>query len=1029
MTEAGGTTTWSGIAFQSRVAVYHLVNMLHDRALHSDDPIISVRVEAPESVDDILVTKESGIRIFQSVKESIKRENGPHRPWHRMWKTIAHQVLFSDFDVNRDIIQIVFPEKTALVTSIRDLTTAARTSFDRSELTQRSFSQAPRELLRDLPRLLEISDDQTFKILSATRVRIVGDEDALYEQIMNLLATIWSAKSEDRLIVLDALIHLVLSGAEERLNLDLRAVGKCFAGRDISMVELTARSFSLIQEIAGETTPFDAQRFFRGFPASWPLIRDDVAVSRTCYENGKKKSILTEAIKLDTSGKLRSYLIVGPRGVGKTTLAKRIAVDLSCQGHLVCWTDEYPGRLHSGMVPELRRAVKPEHRAHVFAKVGLPGSHLRLISADDRILNDLTDFIRAFRHSRLTLYLTIDSNHYEVLKEALEDVLLDDPEILTVPLNLDTSEIDLLIKQLRRWGALGSLQGREDSEIRQVFRRKAHKILLASLIEATAGRDERDNFKSILLREYNSLPDAVQPAYPLVALGHSFNVLMPSSLFFSSLRNLQGGGNVTLGQLRTSLAGVVAIQGNWIKTRHSLIALTLCKALDMNVTSSPEGTLWMPLFRAIFKSVDEQDDEHKSYLHEVGSSRVVSILSTSLNDLAEEIAFGKVFRNLTDSSRGLVLNSIARTFQSRNDIELAAHWAEKSLTEVWKSESNGARIVLMYCYLSIRNTPGALALADQIVRRPENPRHLLHGIRVLGRWGHEPQLAQQMLEAHKDTLRNLPGFGQVRGELLRSSVDHEQALTDDNPWVAANWVHQGLELGQIEAEEAIAWLSDVLDQEPNIHRALTDICHLLFLEKHYDDVIRLCDKVIATAEIRSELNKQRHSGTEINPTATKSMALATQAWAIFLREGVVASNTVELLFQQSLELKSNNYWAHNWRGLFLHATKKASGLAEGEIKRAIDLYKRVPPFYRNLAKVILETNVTPFSRSKNLEVIRLCESGLRLCPRDSYWNWGGLRAELEALLYSAQSLEVQNVPNNTPLVGDPFGDMELSTLE
>src|SRR5260370_42229812 len=105
MPERGGPTSWSGIYFQDRVAVYQLVRMLCDRALNLDDPIISVRIEAPSVVDDVLVTRQSGARVFQSVKESIDRSANPAGPWAKLWSAIRSLIELSDFDQDRDLVE------------------------------------------------------------------------------------------------------------------------------------------------------------------------------------------------------------------------------------------------------------------------------------------------------------------------------------------------------------------------------------------------------------------------------------------------------------------------------------------------------------------------------------------------------------------------------------------------------------------------------------------------------------------------------------------------------------------------------------------------------------------------------------------------------------------------------------------------------------------------------------------------------------------------------------------------------------
>jgi hypothetical protein len=147
------------------------------------------------------------------------------------------------------------------------------------------------------------------------------------------------------------------------------------------------------------------------------------------------------------------------------------------------------------------------------------------------------------------------------------------------------------------------------------------------------------------------------------------------------------------------------------------------------------------------------------------------------------------------------------------------------------------------------------------------------------------------------------------------------------------------------------------------------------------------------------------------------MALATQGWGLFRRDGVVAAGRSEEMFQRSLKSRSDNAWAHNWRGLVLHAVERSSRIAEHELHEAIRYNKNIPPFHRNLARVVSETNISPFLRLRNEELIQSCKRGLNLCPPESYWNWDGLRAELEALLYYAESLKQRKLPDGTRLAG------------
>lgn len=1010
MPEKGGPTTWSGIYFQDQIVVSHLVTMIWEHCINHEDPVINVRVEAPVSVDDILVTKQSGARLFQSVKEGVAYSAGPNTPWGRMWTTIYEQWR-KDFDIDRDIIEIVFPIQDALRKSLDELTRRASTYRNLSELQGR-LSQEQGRLLTELQNLLGMTDDETHALLRATRIAFSGDAARLHQHLVAMLVAVYPYDAPAREQVIDTLAHLVLQGGRIRREFNFDSVAKALAGRGISLTEALHNAFKIINQIPGQTSPSEAQQFFRGFEATWSAVRDDIPVSRTFYTRKHRAPLLEEAAKLNNQGGLSVYVILGPRGVGKTTLAKQIAVDLSSSGHFVAWHEGFPRRLDAALAAEFQRLLTRNERVHLFSELGLPRSTMQPPTTVDHVLKDLAEFLFSFRKNpRLSVYLTVDSNHYEVVRDDLEDIVGSEPQVITVPLNLDNTEIDSLIKNLRRWSALGRLVTRPDSEIHQIFQRKSHKILLVALIEAIAGMDEKENFHNIVRREYEALPLSVQLAYPLVAVNHSYDLPVPLSLVSAALGKVPSGVSPSLEQFRTLLRDVITFRGDRVTTRHPLIARTLCEALS--TSESAESVLWMPILSAILRCIDQNDDSHVCYLQEFAAAKVTGILKENLDALGEQVVGGR-FPNLPAHLCGPVLNAVARTHQGRANLGAAISWALKSRDEIWRSDANGADVILMYCYLATRNRVDAVAMAERLAKQSTNPWHLLHAVRVLCKAGKRNE-ARVAFEAHREKMGRLPGFGRVYEEVLRATVIHEDFPRAGNSWAHARWVSSRLDLGQIEPLEAIDRLTEILDQQPNIHRAFADACHLLFIEDRYDDVIALCDKVLATAS--SKKGGVQATDQKVNPDETCSMALATKAWAIFRRQGIAAAQVVEDLFQQSLGLKQDNAWCHNWRGLYLHQIEKESGIAERELREALHSNRKIPPFYRNLARVILETNVSPFSRQRNKEVINLCEDGLALCPPESYWNWGGLRAIIGAILYCARSLETQHLPDRIVLPG------------
>ncbi|MFH2047462.1 MAG: hypothetical protein ABIK92_20220 [Pseudomonadota bacterium] len=88
MSEAGGTTTQSGIHYQNSIAALYLGRLLDPRQRTASERVVQVRVEAPEHVDDIVVRYADGSRSFIQAKESLSLSS---KEWGRLWIDFASQ--------------------------------------------------------------------------------------------------------------------------------------------------------------------------------------------------------------------------------------------------------------------------------------------------------------------------------------------------------------------------------------------------------------------------------------------------------------------------------------------------------------------------------------------------------------------------------------------------------------------------------------------------------------------------------------------------------------------------------------------------------------------------------------------------------------------------------------------------------------------------------------------------------------------------------------------------------------------------
>jgi NACHT domain len=93
MPEAGGPTTQSGILYQNSIAALYLGRLLDLRPVSTGQRIKSVRLEAPEQIDDIIIDYTNGSRLLIQAKESLSISSGP---WRKFWADLNAQLRAPD---------------------------------------------------------------------------------------------------------------------------------------------------------------------------------------------------------------------------------------------------------------------------------------------------------------------------------------------------------------------------------------------------------------------------------------------------------------------------------------------------------------------------------------------------------------------------------------------------------------------------------------------------------------------------------------------------------------------------------------------------------------------------------------------------------------------------------------------------------------------------------------------------------------------------------------------------------------------
>jgi hypothetical protein len=99
MPEAGGPTTQSGIHYQNSIAALFLGRLCDTTSRPEYEKVISVRVEAPEKVDDIVVKFSDDHKLFIQAKENVTVGDDV---WKKLWWDFEEQFNETNFVKGKD---------------------------------------------------------------------------------------------------------------------------------------------------------------------------------------------------------------------------------------------------------------------------------------------------------------------------------------------------------------------------------------------------------------------------------------------------------------------------------------------------------------------------------------------------------------------------------------------------------------------------------------------------------------------------------------------------------------------------------------------------------------------------------------------------------------------------------------------------------------------------------------------------------------------------------------------------------------
>lgn len=132
--ERGGTTTQSGILYQNSITALYLGELIDGRERAARDTVVSVRVEAPEHVDDTVVTYADDRRVYIQAKENIQKSE---TAWAELWRDFRKQFESDSFVHGRDRLLAAFGTSRDDYHALKEICQRAAYSVDAIEFRGR----------------------------------------------------------------------------------------------------------------------------------------------------------------------------------------------------------------------------------------------------------------------------------------------------------------------------------------------------------------------------------------------------------------------------------------------------------------------------------------------------------------------------------------------------------------------------------------------------------------------------------------------------------------------------------------------------------------------------------------------------------------------------------------------------------------------------------------------------------------------------------------------------------------------------
>lgn len=327
MAEAGGPATQSGIFFQNTIASRYLARLIDPAERPASEDVTRVRVEAPGSVDDIVVSYRDGHQEWISAKERLDPSSGE---FVAVWRAFVQQSAEAIFGP-ADRLRLTIGAVHEVHETILNLTERASTSTSNEEWRARLGKKHLTALDKIRTAIDATSDEALFRLLARvdieiTSLALIESQIPFWIPVASIAKhTLWRLLRDRvggharlrRIFEREALVRELREHDSVQI-IDLQSAEAVYSQALLRRYE---RIVVPGTAISGEAEKLYQEPLLRILPATRPTS----TATSVAFHEQEIYEREGERVGLGALDEISNCIVVAPAGFGKTELVRTLA--------------------------------------------------------------------------------------------------------------------------------------------------------------------------------------------------------------------------------------------------------------------------------------------------------------------------------------------------------------------------------------------------------------------------------------------------------------------------------------------------------------------------------------------------------------------------------------------------------------------------------------------------------------------------------------------------------------------------------